>query len=116
VVPILASVVFVLGALAAFGIYRNRASDPIVIPLLANKFYIDELYSGLIRWTQDLLARLCAWFDRWILDGALIRLLFSGGTYGAGFALRLLQLGNLQAYGFLFGLGVIALLYFVLLK
>ena len=33
---------------------------------------------------------------------------------GAGFALRFLQVGNLQAYAFLFGAGVVLLLYFIL--
>ena len=66
---------------------------------------------GLIRSTQGLLASLSAFFDRWILDGAIVRGL-SGGTWGSGFLLRLLQVGNLQAYGFLFGLGIIGLIYF----
>ncbi len=37
----------------------------------------------------------------------------SGATWGAGFALRFLQFGNLQGYAFLFGVGVVALIYFV---
>jgi hypothetical protein len=30
--------------------------------------------------------------------------------------LRLIQVGNLQAYAFLFGLGVVALIYFAVLR
>ena len=37
-----------------------------------------------------------------------------GLTWGTGFALRFLQIGNLQAYAFLFGIGVVLLLYFIL--
>ena len=54
-----------------------------------------------------------AFVDRWILDGAIVRGL-SGGVWGSGFLLRLLQVGNLQAYGFLFGLGIIGLIYFTI--
>ena len=58
-----------------------------------------------------MLAALSAFVDRWILDGAIVRGI-SGGAWGTGFLLRLLQVGNLQAYGFLFGLGIIGLIYF----
>jgi NADH-quinone oxidoreductase subunit L len=37
-----------------------------------------------------------------------------GTTWGFGFALRFLQIGNLQAYAFLFGFGVVLLLYLIL--
>jgi len=40
----------------------------------------------------------------------------SGGTFGFGSLLRLLQVGNLQAYVFLFGLGIVALIYFVIFR
>ena len=50
----------------------------------------------------------------WV-DGAVVRGL-SGATWGSGFLLRLLQVGNLQAYGFLFGLGIVGLIYFTLFR
>ena len=40
----------------------------------------------------------------------------SRGVWGIGAVLRLIQVGNLQAYAFLFGLGVIALIYFAVLR
>ncbi len=40
----------------------------------------------------------------------------SGAAWGCGFVLRFLQVGNLQAYAFLFGLGVVALVYFLVFK
>jgi NADH-quinone oxidoreductase subunit L len=48
-----------------------------------------------------------------VIDGTVVRGL-GGITWGAGFALRFLQVGNLQAYAFLFGAGVVLLLYFIL--
>ena len=49
-----------------------------------------------------------------MIDGLGVRGL-SGATFGAGFALRFLQVGNLQIYAFFFAGGVLALLYFALL-
>jgi len=103
---------FVLGTTGAWVLYKGRAKDPILIPLFKNKFYLDELYAALIAGTQDLLATMSAWFDKWILDGLFVRGL-SGGAWGTGFVLRFLQIGNLQAYAFLFGLGVVGLIYFM---
>ncbi len=105
--------VFVLGTLAAVVLYRNKAKDPIEIPLFANRFYIDQFYQSLVKWTQDLLAGVAAFIDRWIIDGGIVRGL-GGATWGTGFALRFLQVGNLQAYVFLFGFGVVILLYWIL--
>jgi NADH-quinone oxidoreductase subunit L len=113
-VPALALAMFAVGAGMACVLYNNKATDPFHIPLFANKFYIDELYAGVIRWTQDLLAAVSGWFDRWILDGVIVRGI-SGGTWVTGFVLRFLQLGNLQGYAFIFGVGTIALIYYILI-
>ncbi len=110
-VPIIALSALVVGVLAAVLLYRGRTSEPLNIALFRNRFYIDEFYTALIAATQGMLASLSAFADRWILDGAIVRGI-SGGAWGSGFLLRLLQVGNLQAYGFLFGLGIIGLIYF----
>ncbi|MEI8233070.1 MAG: NADH-quinone oxidoreductase subunit L [Verrucomicrobiota bacterium] len=112
-VPYIASGLGLLGIALGFLLYRGQEKDPIRIPLLANKFYFDEFYALLIWNTQDLLARISGFIDRWILDTALVRGL-SSGTWGFGFALRFIQCGNLQAYALLFGAGVVALFYFIL--
>ena len=56
--------------------------------------------------TQETLARVADWFDRWIIAGLLVR-----GTHGTtelfGRALRLVQTGSLQTYAFLFAAGVV---------
>ncbi|MBV9276279.1 MAG: NADH-quinone oxidoreductase subunit L [Verrucomicrobia bacterium] len=105
--------VFVAGGYAGIALYRGKNSDPVNIPLFANRFYIDQFYSGLVKWTQDLLANVAGFVDRWIIDGGVVRGL-GGTTWGFGFALRFLQIGNLQAYAFLFGFGVVLLLYLIL--
>ena len=115
-VPILSLCAFAAGAGLAIVLYSGRSKDPVRIPLLANKFYIDEIYAAIIRNTQDLLARISGKFDRLVLDGGVVRGLCGGGVYATGFVLRLFQVGNLQGYAFLFGLGVVALIYFMIFK
>ena len=109
-VQIWAIAAFLLGGLSGFALYRGRARDPINIGLLKHKFYFDEFYAALIRVTQDALASAAAFFDRWIIDGFCVRGL-SGATWGAGFILRFVQVGNLQAYAFFFGMGVLILIF-----
>ena len=111
-VPLLAMTMLVLGAGLAFLFYRGRASEAVRVDLLRRRFYVDEFYDWLISWTQELLARISAFFDRWIIDAGAVHGT-SGGTWGVGALLRLIQVGNLQAYGFIFGLGIVALIYFV---
>jgi NADH-quinone oxidoreductase subunit L len=112
-IPYIASGLGALGILFGLVLYWGKAKDPIYIPLLANKFYFDEIYALIIWNTQDLLARVSGFVDRWIIDTAIVRCLASG-TYGAGFILRFFQFGNLQVYALLFGGGVVALFYFIL--
>jgi NADH-quinone oxidoreductase subunit L len=107
--------VFFAGAGLAWFLYNGKDSDPVQIPLLAGRFYIDQFYQTLIALTQDFAASLAATFDRWILDGAIVRGM-SGAAWVTGFVLRFLQLGNLQAYAFLFGAGSVALIYYFLFK
>jgi NADH-quinone oxidoreductase subunit L len=110
-IPAVAIGALILGSGLAIALYRNETSEPLDVKLLRHKFYFDEFYGWLIDWTQELLARMCAFIDRWIIDVGAV-----GGssraTLGIGALLRLVQVGNLQAYLFLFGLGIVALIYF----
>jgi NADH-quinone oxidoreductase subunit L len=110
---VISLIAFLAGATSGFYLYKGKDKDPIDVPLFENRFYIDEFYTSLIKWTQDLLANVSGFVDRWIIDGGMVRGL-SGITWGFGFALRFLQIGNLQAYAFLFGAGVVLLLYYIL--
>jgi NADH-quinone oxidoreductase subunit L len=108
--PLIAIGAVLLGLIGGVLLYQGRKADPIRIGLLRHKFYFDEFYRALIRATQDALAKAAAWIDRWVIDGVGVRGI-SGATWGTGFALRFLQVGNLQAYAFIFGIGVILLIY-----
>ena len=112
-VPALALLALVSGAALALWLYRNRERDPLHVDLIRHRFYIDELYDWLINRTQEFLARVASLFDRWIIDAGAVGG-SSGGTFGLGSLLRLLQVGNLQAYAFLFGLGIVVLIYFTI--
>ena len=114
-VTYLAISVFGLGAASAWFLYRDKKQEHL-LKLLADKFYFDEIYAFFIKWTQDLLAAWLSWFDRWVLDWGIVRWTFAGGAYGLGIVLRFLQIGNLQAYAFIFGAGAVALIYYILFK
>ena len=116
VVPALAIVALIAGTGLAIALYGNRATEPLKdLELLRHKFYFDELYRWLISWTQELLAHVSAFVDRWIIDAGAVGG-SSRGTWGVGALLRLIQVGNLQAYVFLFGLGVVAIIYFAVFR
>ncbi len=114
-VPALAFGALIVGSGLAIAIYRNRTSEPIDIEVLRHKLYFDKFYAWLINWTQELLARVSAFFDRWIIDTGAVDG-SSRAILGIGALLRLIQVGNLQGYVFLFGLGVVAVVYFAVFR
>lgn len=114
-VPVLAIAAMLAGAGLAIFVYRNRTTEAFDVDLVRRRFYFDELYAWIIRSTQELLASVSAFVDRWIIDAGAVRGV-SSGTFEIGALLRLVQVGNLQAYSFLFGLGIIAVLYFAVLR
>ena len=116
VVPALAIVALIAGTGLAIALYGNRATEPLKdLELVRHKFYFDEFYNWLIYWTQELLAPVSAFVDRWIIDACAVGG-SSRGTWGIGALLRLVQVGNLQGYVFVFGLGVVAVIYFAVFR
>ncbi|MGB1131382.1 MAG: proton-conducting transporter membrane subunit, partial [Haloferula sp.] len=100
------------GAVPAFVIYSGRTKDPISIPLFRNRFYLDAIYDKfIVRGIQDGTAAIVHFFDEFIINGLLV-----GGSsrlaQSVGGLFRKAQSGNLQAYAFAFGLGVIVVIYF----
>jgi NADH-quinone oxidoreductase subunit L len=113
-IEIIFGAAFFLGIGAAALIYRKVGEkDPIRIPAFENRFYIDDFYFWIVRRIQGGFARLCSFLDRWFIDGILVR---GSATvvWTLGFALRFLQVGNLQAYAFFFGAGVVGLIYLLI--
>jgi len=114
-VPILALLALVLGVGLAVFLYRNRDAEPLHLFAIRQRLYVDEFYAWLITHTQEFLARAAAALDRSLLDAGAVRGA-SSGTFGIGSLLRLIQVGNIQAYAFLFGLGIVALIYFTIFR
>jgi NADH-quinone oxidoreductase subunit L len=109
-----------IGFAVAFKLYgQSPAQDPLpgMLGALArwmrNRFYVDEVYERLIRWTHDALAGVADAVDRWLVAGLLVR-----GTHGTvdvcGRVLRLVQTGNLQTYAFLVAAGLVVVLWWML--
>lgn len=108
-------VMFLGGLVGAWALYRNADKDPVVIPFFANRFYIDNVYNWLVRVFQDGTAWLTGVLDRWVVDLLIVQIP-SKLTWACGYVLRLLQLGNIQAYAFFFGAGAIGLIYLLIAR
>ena len=108
----------VLGVFFGWKIYNGQDSDPLAhkpaAKLFANKFYFDELYAKGIKILQDGFAQILQLIDGLLIDGVGVRGA-SGLAAGTGSLLRRLQVGNIQGYAFLFGLGVLLLVSFALM-
>ncbi len=112
-VPTLAILAFVAGTAIGWILYHGVEKDPVSLSLLRNKFYFDEIYGALVAGTQDVMAFIAAGVDAVVL--IFVRAI-GGMTLGLGYALRLFQVGNVQAYSFIFGLGVVALIYLLVFR
>ena len=112
-VPTLAILAFVAGTAVGWVLYHGVEKEPLSLPLFRNKFYLDEIYGAIVAGTQDVLAFIAAGVDA-VISG-IVR---AAGvmTVGLGYALRLFQVGNVQAYAFIFGLGVVTLIYFLVFR
>ncbi|MCB1092814.1 MAG: NADH-quinone oxidoreductase subunit L, partial [Verrucomicrobiae bacterium] len=102
----------VAGVLGGWKLYAGRDRDPICIPLFARKFYLDELYLGIVRLFQDFLGMTLDALDRYLIEPLTVRLP-ALAAMSTGYVLRLFQVGNLQAYAFLFALGAVVLIWLV---
>ena len=102
----------VIGVGAAFVLYNGKEKDPVSIPLFRNRFYLDTIYEkGIVKYFQDGFAAIINFFDEFLINGILV-----GGSSrlaeSFGGLFRRVQGGNLQAYAFAFGIGVILVIYF----
>jgi NADH-quinone oxidoreductase subunit L len=109
---IVSIVAVALGVIAGFALYSGKEKDPLSIPLLKNRFYIDGFYDNVVvRYFQDAFAAIVHFFDELFINGLLVGGL-SRGAASFGNLFRKLQSGQLQGYAFAFGLGVILVIYF----
>ncbi len=108
-----------IGITLAWRLYDTAKDDPLPSRIgraaewCRDRFYFDEAYDALNKYTQELLAKVTDWLDRWIIAGLGVKGT-AGVTHITGSLLRLLQTGNLQTYALLFVLGALVLLYLTL--
>jgi NADH-quinone oxidoreductase subunit L len=76
--------------------------------LLMDRWRVDELYDATILAASRGLARLCAGFDKYVVDGILTQLT-SQSIKGAGFLFTRAQTGLVHAYGAVMAVGMLAL-------
>ena len=101
-----------LGVIAGFVLYAGKDKDPVSIPLLRERFYIDRFYDNfVVRYFQNAFAAIVHFFDEFLINGVLVGGL-SRSAEGFGNLFRRVQSGNLQGYAFAFGLGVLLVIYF----
>ena len=111
---ILSILALIVGVAAAIFFYKGKDSDPINIPIFANRFKIDEFYIVLVRVFQDAVAAFLDIADRFIVDPIVAR--FPAlSAMAAGQFLRVFQIGNVQAYAYFFGVAVLALIFYLIL-
>jgi NADH-quinone oxidoreductase subunit L len=103
------------GVASAWMLYGHAAKDPVSIPLFANRLYIDDFYNWMVKNIQGGGAAVLSWADRWVVDLLIVQFP-SKIAWAGGFVLRFLQIGNIQAYAFFFGAGVVGLLYLLIFR
>ncbi len=102
----------IIGVVSGFFLYSGKTKDPVSIPLLQNRFYVDGIYDNiLVRYFQDASAAIVSFFDEFIINGLIVGGL-SRTAESFGNIFRKVQSGSLQGYAFAFGLGVILVVYF----
>jgi NADH-quinone oxidoreductase subunit L len=109
------------GFFLAWSLYARAERDPLpemartLSRAMRNRFYFDEFYEGLIRTTQEALAKVADWVDRYLIGGLMVRGA-SGVVDLIGRGLRFAQTGNLQTYTFMLAIGVAIVLLLVFRK
>jgi len=113
-VAMISLLALVAGVLAGAGLYWNKDRDPLSIPLLKHKFWIDEIYNILVKGFQDLTGHVLYAVDQLFIGGAVVL----GGSKlveAVGNLFRRVQSGSLQTYGFVMGAGVLLLVAVILM-
>jgi NADH-quinone oxidoreductase subunit L len=111
-VPMTSIAAVILGVVAGFVLYNGKDKDPVSIPLFRDRFKIDDFYDNVIvRYFQNAFAALVHFIDEFLINGLIVG---GAGRLAEGFGglFRRVQSGNLQGYAFVFGIGVILVIYF----
>ncbi|NWK54063.1 NADH-quinone oxidoreductase subunit L [Verrucomicrobiaceae bacterium N1E253] len=105
-------IALILGAGAAYVLYFGKDKDPIHIPLFENKFYLDEIYSTVVKVAQDCVAMIIHFIDEFVIDGLIVGGLSRCAAGTGNFFRRYIQDGSLSHYAALMAVGVLLVIYF----
>jgi NADH-quinone oxidoreductase subunit L len=115
------SLLAILGVGAAWFLYRRRPAIPTALAmaepslhrLLANKYYVDELYDAAFVQPLRGLARFCYAFDQYFINGILW--LIAAVPRSIGYGLKTWQKGALQGYALAMIVGLLLMMLWVLI-
>ncbi|MCX6936009.1 MAG: NADH-quinone oxidoreductase subunit L, partial [Verrucomicrobia bacterium] len=101
-------IVTLAGFVPAYYLYYGAKQEPLLIPILRGKFYVEEFYQRVLVSSQDGVGRLVDAFEGWVVRGFLVR---GSGVMAraAGQGLRLVQCGQVQVYAAVFIMGALVL-------
>ncbi|MBK1789992.1 NADH-quinone oxidoreductase subunit L [Persicirhabdus sediminis] len=105
----------IIGSVLAYVFYWGKDSETINNPLFKvfrNKFYIDEIYASIVKWTQDLLAAIAQFVDEFVIGSLCVGGLARSATGLGNIFRKKFQSGDLQRYAFLMGIGSALVIYF----
>jgi NADH-quinone oxidoreductase subunit L len=111
--------VVAVGFVLAYRFYRTRpeipqklaASFPTLASLIANKYYVDELYDRLILRSYAMKCEFLNNFDKKIIDGLVNAV--GAFTEVCSQLIKLFQTGQVRRYALWFMVGAIALLWYL---
>ena len=111
----------VVGFLLAVVLYKGKKTEPFannpIAKLFRNKFYIDELYEKiLINGLQGFLAALVDFFDQFFIKALAVDGIGGRFTAFVGRICSRLQNGKVTTYAFVFGCGVVLVLYLLIFR
>lgn len=108
---------FAIGLIGAIVLYKDKTSDPLsdnrVMKVFRNKFYFDETYAKLVKVGQDILAAIVHFLDEFIINGLLVGGLIRIAQGTGKFFTTKMQLGSLSNYAYLFGAGILLIIYII---
>lgn len=108
----------VLGLILGLAFYagspaKDKLGNGFITRMLANRLYIDWFYDNvLIKGVQGTISAIIDFIDQFVITGLIV-----GGSAriasGVGAIFRRIQCGNLTAYGVIFAVGVLLVVYFM---
>jgi NADH-quinone oxidoreductase subunit L len=111
--------VAVAGGLLAWLVYQRRAIDAagLAAPFAPiryaahRKFWLDDIYEGVLAFALLAFSRIVGWLDRYLVDGVLN--VVSAWTVSAGGVLRTVQTGRAQDYVYGVAVGLLILILWI---